>query len=286
MKTVSVFSLCAALAFSSAVFAEEKPAEAQGNGSDSVLTIVNGEPITQAEFDDYSRVRSKMGDVVPDPETMMEELVRRELLYQAAIKEGLDKNADILHKLETFRYNLLAETMQIAHLDKHPIAEEQLQTEYDNILKNAKRPSEYKVRHILVETEEKAKEIIEKLNKGGDFAELAKAESMDTYSKENGGAFDWFPLEQMVEPFANAIKDMQKDDITPEPVKTRYGFHVIQFLERREAEAPKFEAVREELTTRLQNQMLVDYMTQLKADAKIEVKKSLRIFDKNSVDGK
>ena len=108
-----------------------------------------------------------------------------------------------------------------------PIPEADLRTEYDKI-KSQIGDKEYKVRHILVEKEDEAKAIITELNKGGDFAKIAKEKSKDPGSKDNGGDLDWGPSARYVKPFADAVQSQPKGKISTAPVKSDFGYHVIR----------------------------------------------------------
>jgi peptidyl-prolyl cis-trans isomerase C len=130
---------------------------------------------------------------------------------------------------------------------------------------------EYKASHILVETEEKAGEIIEKLNEGADFGELAKEHSKDT-SATQGGDLGWFTPEVMVEPFSQAVTQLKEGEYTRQPVQTQFGWHVIRLEEVREATPPSIEEVRPQIVQRLQSQMISDYLEKLREQAEVEIR--------------
>ena len=109
------------------------------------------------------------------------------------------------------------------------------------------RPS-ITARHILVATKDQADQVIKKLKSGAKFEELAKSQSTDTGSKNNGGELGWFTTSRMVKPFADAVKNLKKGEVTPEPVQTQYGWHVIQLEDTRDATPPPFDQVKPQLT--------------------------------------
>jgi peptidyl-prolyl cis-trans isomerase C len=139
----------------------------------------------------------------PDnPERQMavkEELINREILSQAASKRGLDKSADVAAQMDMARQAVLVRALFEAEIKANPITDEMLKGQYEQF-KGSMGTNEYKVRHILVDKEEDAKAIIAELNRGGDFAKLAKEKSKDPGSKDNGGDLDWGPSARYVKP--------------------------------------------------------------------------------------
>jgi peptidyl-prolyl cis-trans isomerase C len=129
---------------------------------------------------------------------------------------------------------------------------------------------EYRARHILVATEAFAQNIIQQLNRGGDFAALARKESMD--SGQSGGELGWFSPTQMVPEFATAVANLKKGEITSKPVQTKFGWHVIQLEETRETTPPDYEQVKSKLGQIVQNKKMQAYLDELKKTAKIEEK--------------
>ena len=155
---------------------------------------------------------------------------------------------------------------RLHHLD--PVTDAQLKAEYDG-LKSKMGGTEYKARHILVETEDQAKAIIENLKKGAKFEELAK-QSKDPGSKENGGEAGWSAAGAYVPPFAEALTKLAKGKYTEAPVKTDFGWHVIQLEDSRPLEAPAFESLKSQLSQRA-NQQLVEKMIEgLRTKAKVQ----------------
>ena len=136
--------------------------------------------------------------------------------------------------------------------------------EYDTI-KTQIGDKEYKVRHILVEKEDDAKDIIAELQKGAKFDELAKARSKDPGSKDKGGDLDWNAPANFVKPFGDAMVATPKGKFTPQPVQTQFGWHVIMVEDVRDAKVPPFDEVKPQLQQRLQAQWLDKYFKELRA---------------------
>src|SRR5208282_4865570 len=142
---------------------------------------------------------------------------------------------------------------------------------YDRI-KATVTGTEYKARHILVDKEADAKDIIARLKKDPSaFAELAKAKSKDQGSKANGGELGWFDARRMVPEFVAALSHLDKGEFTHEPVKTQFGYHVILLEDSRPIQAPPLDEVKPQLAAQLQQQEVMQQMDALKAKAKIEL---------------
>ncbi len=233
--------------------------------------VVNGVTIPQSRIDAMNRELTAQGQ--PDsPErqnAVREELVNREVLAQAAAKRGLDKNPDVAAQMDMARQAVLVRALFEDEVKKNPITDAQLQQQYE-IFKSSMGTNEYKVRHILVDKEEDAKAIIAELNKGGDFAKLAKEKSKDPGSKDNGGDLDWGPSARYVKPFADAVTSMQKGQTTATPVKTDFGYHVIRLDDVRPLTVPPFNEMREQFKQRAQQQQIQKLVVDLRSKSKIE----------------
>jgi peptidyl-prolyl cis-trans isomerase C len=129
--------------------------------------------------------------------------------------------------------------------------------------------TEYHARHILVATKEKADQLIKKIKAGAKFEDVAKAESTDN-SKTNGGDLGWFTLSRMVKPFADAVKGLKKGEMTPEPVQTQYGYHIIKLEDTRDVAPPPFDQVKAQVAKGVMQKKLAAYVDDLKKSAKIE----------------
>ncbi|MBZ0073111.1 MAG: peptidylprolyl isomerase [Gammaproteobacteria bacterium] len=247
-------------------------AAAQSNG-DAVVATVNGQPITQEMLDIYSQQRMRNGGPPPqDPATPLNELVDIELAVQDAEKQGIDKRPNVVKQLEWQRRSLLVGVSMRDYIAAHPVSEEELKKAYDESVKGHSG-KEYHARHILVETEDEAKDIIKTLGKGGDFAELAKTRSKDPGSGQQGGDLGWFGSNQMVKPFADAVAGMKKGAISKKPVQSQFGWHVIQLEDTRDVAPPTFDSQKAQLQMQLQNKRVDDYIAELRKSAKIDIKK-------------
>ncbi len=220
---------------------------------------------SQAYFDFMLKQRTAQGQ--PDtPElrsAVRDELNTRELLVREAKKQGLDKSPALKTEIDLTAQTVLVRAYMADYLKAHPVPEDQMRKEYDNI-KGQIGDKEYKVRHILVDKEDDAKEIIAALQKGEKFEKLAER-SKDTGSKANGGDLDWNAPANFVKPFADAMVALPKGKFTTTPVKSQFGWHVIEVDDIRDAKVPTFEEVKPQLAQRMQGQVVDKYLRELRA---------------------
>ena len=194
---------------------------------------------------------------------LREELNTRELIVREAKKKGLDKDSDVKTQMDLTAQTVLVRAYVADWIKGHPVPDEALRKEYDAI-KAQMGDKEYKVRHILVEKEDEAKEIIVALQKGDKFEKLAER-SKDPGSKANGGDLDWNAPGNFVKPFSDAMVKLPKGKFTTVPVQTQFGWHVIEVDDIREAKVPPFDEVKPQLTQRMQGQQLDIYFRELRA---------------------
>ena len=192
-----------------------------------------------------------------------DELNTRELLVREAKKQGVDKNPTVKTEMDLAAQTVMVRTYMADYLKSHPVSDAALRKEYDTI-KNQIGDKEYKVRHILVEKEDDAKEIIVALQKGEKFEKLAER-SKDTGSKVNGGDLDWNAPANFVKPFSDAMVALPKGKFTTVPVQTQFGWHVIEVDDIRDAKVPPFDEVKPQLAQRMQGQVVDAYLKDLRA---------------------
>jgi peptidyl-prolyl cis-trans isomerase C len=248
------------IAAPAAVAQEAKPkptaakAEAAGKGKDLY---------PQAYFDFMLKQRMAQGQ--PDtPELrqgIKDELNTRELVVREAKKQGLDKT--LKTEMDLTAQTVLVRTFISDYVKAHPIPDAAVHSEYDKI-KAQMGDKEYKVRHILVDSEAEAKDIIAALQKGEKFEKLAER-SKDTGSKANGGDLDWNAPSNFVKPFADAMVALPKGKFTTTPVQTQFGWHVIEVDDIRDAKIPSFDEVKPQLLQRMQAQEVDHYLKDLRA---------------------
>jgi len=234
---------------------------------------VNGAAITQGTIDLVAKQRDASGRPA-SPESrqaIVDSLVLQTVVAQEAAKQGLDKTPEFVDQMEAIRLSALANAYVEDYVKKNPVTDDMLKAEYERI-KATTAGTEYKARHILVETEAEAKAIIATLKKTpAAFEKLAKEKSKDAGSKPTGGDLGWFDPKRMVPEFSAALSKLEKGKFTEEPVKTQFGYHVILLEDSRPVEAPPMEAVKPQLSQQLMQQNVKKQLDTLKAAAKVEV---------------
>ena len=239
--------------------------EAKAKASRSEAPAKGKDLYSQAYFDFMLKQRTAQGQ--PDsPElraAVRDELNTRELLVREAKKQGLEKNPAVKTEMDLASQTVLVRSYIADFIKAHPVSDDQLHKEYDAI-RAQMGDKEYKVRHILVEKEDEAKDVIASLQKGEKFEKLAER-SKDTGSKVNGGDLDWNAPANFVKPFSDAMVGLQKGKFTTAPVQTQFGWHVIQLDDVRAAKVPGFDEVKPQLAQRAQGQVVEQYLRELRS---------------------
>ncbi len=266
--TALVMTACGKGQPPAAAKADEKPAPA-------LVATVNGTDLTRAEYDFYiKQLTQGKGPVELTTEQknqVLDELISMQLMAAQGEKDQLQDDPETAARLAVTRMRLLADAESQKFLKGKEATDQELHTEYDAAIAAIDK-TEYHARHILVKDKDVAEQLIKKLKAGAKFEDLAKANSIDTGSKEKGGDLGWFAPGRMVKPFADAVKGLKKGETTPEPVQTQFGWHVIRLEETRDAPPPPFEQVNEQVTNRVIQKKLEAYVEELKKTAKIEKK--------------
>jgi peptidyl-prolyl cis-trans isomerase C len=218
-------------------------------------------------------VRQNVGRGAPDGDALRaqvrEALINNELLVQEANRSGVAKRAEVQQQIDLTRQEVIANAMIGDYLRAHPITDADIQKSYDSA-RSKTGDREYKARHILVATEEDAKSVIADLKKGGKFDEIAAKRSMDEGTKPKGGDLDWNVPSNFDKSFSDAMVKLEKGRMTETPVRTRFGFHVIQLDDVRQVSFPKLEQVRQQVQQGLVSQRVDAFLKELRAKAKIE----------------
>lgn len=237
------------------------------------IATVNGQAITQQAYDQFIKLLGTQG--APDTpqlrEQVKEEMINRLIMVQAAEKAGVTKQPDVQTELELARQGILVRALMSDYLEKNPVTEDKVKAEYEKIKKEQGEVLEYNVRHILVEDEATANDLQKQLkDKSAKFEDLAKAQSKDPGSAAQGGSLGWASADNYVAPFAEAVKNTPKGQMTDKPVQTQFGWHVIEVVDARPIAFPPFEEVRTQLEEMMRQQALVQYQQKLRSEAKID----------------
>lgn len=254
------------LAFA-AMIAAAGPTWAEGETADTVVATVNGTQITLGQMIALRESLPEQYAALPDDvlfKGILEQLVQQEVLTQTAPELTARDKAN----LENAKRGYLSGKV-IDGIAKAAVTDEALQKAYDDKFKDAAPQTEYNAAHILVDSEEKAKDLKAQLDGGADFAELAKANSIDTGSGAAGGDLGWFGLGMMVKPFEDAVVAAQVGKVS-DPIKTDFGWHLILVKETRVAEKPSLDDMRDELASEIENKAIEDKLKALTEAAKVE----------------
>lgn len=235
--------------------------------SDVVVATVNGDKILKSTLDGYLALLKKSGK--DNRDAAINDLVATEIALQEAKKTDILDRPVSKKAINDFKRNLLLKTWTKEKVDSFDIKDEDIKAAYDErVTKLASK--EFNARHILVKTEDEAKAIIKEVNDGADFATLAKEKSTGP-SGSNGGSLGWFKAQTMVPAFANAVKAMSKGDVSKEPVKTQFGYHVIKLEDSRDAKLPTLESLKPQLQRVISQKKMLAYMEDLKKTADIKI---------------
>ncbi len=230
------------------------------------LALVNDVPITRTDL--FTYVGLEAAPDTANAEDLLDELIKLELLRQQAVAEDLHQEEETRVLLRNLETNILASQLIERRTEAMQFSDAEIEAEYEARIEEL-ASEEYRARHILVPTPEPARDLIEQLDAGGDFAALAETHSIDA-SASDGGDLGWFVPEQMVPPFAAAVAGLEPGEYTREPVETRFGWHVIRLEETRDVERPPLEEVRPLIEEILETRRLRAYVEELRADARIE----------------
>jgi peptidyl-prolyl cis-trans isomerase C len=251
----------------------------ESNKSDSpVLVKVNKEVVTQDDFlkevgrvPEWARAQFEGQE---GKDKFLDEIIKRELIYQNALKMKLNNDEEYIAKIKEFeKMTLISLVLKKEVEEKAKITEEEVNAFFEKNEAKFRIGTELKASHILVETEEIAKDILDKINNGENFAKLAKAHSKDKGSAEKGGDLGFFGRGKMVPEFERAAMSLKIGELSG-PVKTRFGFHVIKLTAIKEGDPANFEqskvSIQKQLISTKRKQLFDSYIETLKNSGNIE----------------
>ena len=205
------------------------------------------------------------------PDEMLFQGILDQLVDQTAVKQQVPEPLPL--RVQVDIDNGLREVVvndALSRLVSGAVTEEALRSLYEERYLGAEPAMEYNAAHILVDSEDLARDLAEQLDGGADFADLAREHSNDPGSAARGGDLGWFGLGRMVPQFEEAVVSLSTGE-TSAPVQTQFGWHLIRLADTRSAEAPPFEAVRDELAGNLQQQVVMDHIAAAREAAEIEI---------------
>lgn len=238
---------------------------AEETSDNPILARVNGVGISVQEVRHF--LQAQEGQATPD--RALQEMINVELVVQAARNEGLVNDEILQLEIKRTTSGLIASHYLQTLLSKLEISEETLKARYEKEYVQGTQAQEYNANHILVKTEDEARDVIRQLDEGGKFSELAKTLSIGPSGK-NGGELGWFKAEDMVAPFSDAAIQLKSGEYSKQPVQTQFGWHIILLNEMRQQAIPEFETVQQQLSTAIASESISAKIKALQEAAKIE----------------
>jgi peptidyl-prolyl cis-trans isomerase C len=262
-------SLAAATTLLSAslVSAQPKPATAP---ADPVVARVNGVELHRSDVEAAQRSLPEQVQQMPLEKIypqLLDQMVTQQLIIQFGRKEKLQDDPEVKQRMAQLEDRVISDVWLKHEVDK-AATDQRLHAEYDKYVKEH-ASEQIKASHILVSTEAEAKAVIADLNKGGDFAAIAKKRSTDP-GKDNGGDLGWFSREDMLPAFSDAAFALKKGEYTKTPVQTQFGWHVIKLEDRRTPAPPSFEDAKPELENGIMREVVGAKVKEMKAAANVQ----------------
>lgn len=244
---------------------------ADTRAEEKVIAKVDGVNITEA---DVATARAEIGQelasipVEQRDRVLVEFLIENQLLATAAEKGKLTEKPEFANRLEYYRRRALRDLYFETNV-RDVVSEADARKVYDEQVAQLKPETEVRARHILVKEEQDAFDAIERVNRGDEFAEVAKELSQGP-SKAQGGDLGYFTKGQMVKEFEEAVFALDKGEMS-EPVKTQFGWHVIKVEDKREKTPPSFDDVKERIVAALVQRKAQEVMQDLRSKAEVEI---------------
>jgi len=235
------------------------------------VAVVNGTPITRDVWDLFIKVShngKKSEDLTTEERNKaLDDLISMYVGAEEATKQKLDAGEPAA-RIELSRNSMLAELLYKKMTEGKEPTEAELKAMYDERVAEMPK-NEYHARHILVEDEAKAKDLIAQLDKGASFEKLAKENSKDGSASE-GGDLGWFMTAQMVKPFSDAVQQLEIGKYTATPVKSDFGWHVIRLEGTRPTTPPPYDTVKAQLAPMVNQKKFEKHLQELVKTAKVE----------------
>ncbi len=241
------------------------------------IAIVNGKAVPKSRVDAFLKQiqtqAASQGQQLPADldQRVRDKVVMDEIFAQEAEKRGLASTADYKLQMEQARQAVLTQALIADYSKSHAVSDTELKAEYDKF-KGQSAGTEYRARHILVEKEDEGKALIAQIKGGANFDELAKKNSKDPGSGANGGDLDFAAPGSYVPEFSQAMVKLKKGEMTQEPVKSQFGYHIIRLDDTREAQFPPFDDVKGQLKQRMEQQKLGAFRDEIRTKARTDYK--------------
>ncbi len=241
------------------------------------IAIVNGKAVPKSRVDVLmkqvgAQAAAQGQQLPPDIEQRArDKVVQDEIFFQEAQRTGVLAGEEYKAQMEQARVALAIQSLFADWQKKNPVTDAEIQAEYDKF-KSQSGGTEYRARHILVEKEDEAKALTAQIKGGAKFEDVAKKSSKDTGSGANGGELDFAAPGTYVPEFGQAMAKLKKGEMTAEPVKTQFGWHIIRLEDTREAKFPPLAEVKPQIQQRIAQQKLAKYRDDVRAKTKTDYK--------------
>lgn len=253
--------------------AEEAQTLKQAVKPATVYATVDGEDIKGSDIQAFTeklppQIQSAPADKVL--ELIVNQMVNDRLVAKAAAADKLESKPDVAARIKEAE----AQVIRDAYVEKAlagKVTDATVKAKYDEMVKATPPQDEIRASHILVKDEATAKDVLAQLKKGGDFKALAKKYSLDP-TKENGGDLGYFVRNAMVKEFGDAAFAMKKGDLSKEPIKTQFGYHIIKIVDRRAQKRPPLDKVKDQIRAQLTDEQIREIVKKLRDGAKVELK--------------
>jgi peptidyl-prolyl cis-trans isomerase C len=261
------------------VSCSQKAAEQVSQGP--LVAKVGNAGITEADFQrelkSLPEYAQQLFEGEAGREKFLDEIIKREILYQEALKKGIDKEPDFKRKMEEFkRLTLASELLEKEIISKDKVTDQEVKDYYDKHKADFTTTSQLRASHILVKTEPEAENVLARLEKGEKFEDIARKESLDSVSAKNGGDIGYFGRGQLVPEFEKAAAGLKVGQLSG-PVKTPFGYHIIKLTDRKTGPTLDFDKVKDVIRQRLagerQKAAFDKYIAEIRKDFKIEIYK-------------
>ncbi|NEX20001.1 peptidylprolyl isomerase [Thiorhodococcus mannitoliphagus] len=285
MKTARIPLLLCALLATTTTFAEDAK---EADSPDTLIATVNEVPYPLDVFRIFYMERLQGNQAQQNNPAFQQQVFDEFMGLIVASQEGdrrkLEDNRNVVAALQLERMKVMSNAALSAMADEIEPTEDELKETYEKVKEKTTR-MEYKARHILVKEEDEAKKLIKQLDKGKDFAELAKEHSEGPTGKD-GGELGWFDAKQMVAPFSEAVAALKPGSYTKEPVKTQFGWHVIELEDSRTAEPPAFEDAKPQLIALVKRQKIAEKVNEMRNGAMVELNEDVVKMKEQDQDAK
>lgn len=249
------------------------PAAAEEGPSRQVLAVVNGTEITADQRPGQAGpelARDYAAMSTTQQSQLLVSLINRQLVLEEARKLGFDQSPQVQARLQAMADSFIAEQYLLTVAAGFDLGEEAVAERYRE--RYAQAPEQFLASHIVLSSEEEARQALRELAAGADFSALARERSLDAVSASRGGSLGWVGVRELAPNLAEALLTLKEGGVAPGPVKTVSGWHVLRLDDRRDGEVPSLDAMRNAIRQELAAEQMAAYLERLREQASIEIR--------------